>query len=94
MLHVIQEGRAAKILAQYHADGGDERDPLVVFELAQIRHAIRMEEDINKSTSWKSLIATPGNRKRMRIIVAISMFSQWRSAILRGSGVHGSPEPI
>ncbi|KAF8656222.1 hypothetical protein AX16_002658 [Volvariella volvacea WC 439] len=71
------EGQAARILAKYHASGGDERDPLVVFELAQIRHAIRMEEEINKSTSYKSLFMTEGNRKRMRIIIAIAVFSQW-----------------
>ncbi|KAF4597167.1 hypothetical protein EYR40_007618 [Pleurotus pulmonarius] len=71
------EGQAARTLAKYHANGGDERDPLVVFEIAQIRHALRMEEEINKSTSWYSLISTPGNRKRLRIIVAIALFSQW-----------------
>lgn len=74
----LQEGRAANILAKYHANGGDERDPLVVFEIAQIRHAIRMEEELNASTSFRSLFATPGNRKRMRLIIAIGLFSQWR----------------
>lgn len=75
---LLQEGQAARTLAKYHANGGDERDPLVVFEIAQIRHALRMEEEINKSTSWYSLVSTPGNRKRLRIIVAIALFSQWR----------------
>lgn len=67
------------ILAKYHANGGDERDPLVVFEMAQIRHALRLEERINKATSYWSLFSTPGNRKRMRLIMAIAVFSQWRS---------------
>ncbi|KAG6908546.1 hypothetical protein DXG01_004179 [Tephrocybe rancida] len=71
------EGKAAAVLAKYHANSRDERDPLVVFELAQIRHAIRMEEEINASTSYKSLFSTPGNRKRMRLIIAIALFSQW-----------------
>lgn len=72
------ESRAAEILAKYHANGGDaSRDPLVVFEMAQIRHAIRVEEHINKTTTWWTLFATPGNRKRMRIIIAIAIFSQW-----------------
>lgn len=75
---VFQEGKAAGILAKYHAYGTSEQDPLVVFEMAQIRHAIRMEEEINKTTSFRSLVATPGNRKRMRLIVAIAVFSQWR----------------
>lgn len=77
-----REGKAAQILAKYHANGGDERDPLVVFELAQIRHAIRMEEEIRDSTSYWYLFATPGNRKRMRIIIAIAIFSQWRFVVL------------
>ncbi|KAF9052411.1 general substrate transporter [Hymenopellis radicata] len=72
-----QEGKAAQILAKYHANGGDERDPLVVFELAQIRHALRMEELNNKHTSYWSLLATPGNRRRMTLIIAIAIFSQW-----------------
>ncbi|KAF9267757.1 general substrate transporter [Marasmius fiardii PR-910] len=71
------EGKAASILAKYHANGGHEQDPLVVFEIAQIRHAIRIEEEISKDTSFKSLFATPGNRKRMTIIIAIACFSQW-----------------
>ena len=66
------------MLAKYHTDTGDKSDPLVLFEMAQIRHAIRIEADINKSTSYLSLFSTPGNRKRMRLIVAIAVFSQWR----------------
>jgi hypothetical protein len=38
-----------------------------------------MEEEISKSTSYFSLFSSPGNRRRMRIIIAIAMFSQWRS---------------
>lgn len=71
------EGRAAQILAKYHANNGDERDPLVVFEMAQIRHAIRLEEKVNKSTTYLTLFSTPGNRKRMMLIMAIAVFSQW-----------------
>ncbi|KAL1741008.1 hypothetical protein HDZ31DRAFT_67357 [Schizophyllum fasciatum] len=71
------EGKARKILAKYHANSGDEHDPLVVFELAQIRHAIRMEEEANRITSWLTLLSTSGNRKRMRLIIAIALFSQW-----------------
>lgn len=29
------------------------------------------------NVGWKSLIATPGNRKRIRIIVALAFFAQW-----------------
>jgi hypothetical protein len=29
------------------------------------------------NVGWKSLFTTPGNRKRMRIIIALAFFSQW-----------------
>lgn len=29
------------------------------------------------NVGWKALFSTPGNRKRMRIIIAIAFFSQW-----------------
>ena len=66
------------MLSKYHANGNDRRDPLVMFEMAQIRHALRIEEEINRNTTFWSLFATSGNRKRMRIIIAIAVFSQWR----------------
>jgi hypothetical protein len=77
----IKESKAAAVLARYHANTRDERDPLVVFELAQIRHALRMEKEYSQSTSFSTLWATPGNRKRMMIIIAIALFSQWRYVV-------------
>ena len=79
-----KEEKASKVLAKYHANGGNEHDPLVVFEIAQIRHAIKMEAEINRRTSYWSLFSTPGNRKRMMIIMAIAIFSQWRSVLFLG----------
>ncbi|EGN99259.1 hypothetical protein SERLA73DRAFT_55023 [Serpula lacrymans var. lacrymans S7.3] len=71
------ESQAARILARYHANNGDDRDPLVQFEMAQIRHALKLEKEINKGTSYWTLFATPGNRRRMVTIIGIAMFSQW-----------------
>ncbi|KDQ59238.1 hypothetical protein JAAARDRAFT_57164 [Jaapia argillacea MUCL 33604] len=71
-----RESEASRILARFHASGGDERDPLVMFEMAQIRHALRLEQEFSKNKLW-SLFSTTGNRKRMRIIIAIAIFSQW-----------------
>ncbi|KAI0049817.1 general substrate transporter [Auriscalpium vulgare] len=94
-----REGRASRILARFHANGYDERDPLVVFEMAQIRHALKMEKEFHDSSSFMSLIATPGNRKRMRIIVGIAVFSQWSgnglvsyyiNLVLEGVGINGT----
>ena len=72
-----REGQAARVLARYHAYGSDERDPLVVFEMAQIRHALKLEREFSKSTSWMAFFRTRGNRRRLAIIVAIALFSQW-----------------
>jgi len=74
----IQEGEATRILCKYHANGGDERHPLVVFEMAQIRYAVRVDKETDAVESWAALVSTPGNRKRMIIIIALAVFSQWR----------------
>ncbi|KAJ7756448.1 general substrate transporter [Mycena maculata] len=93
------ESKASKILSKYHANGSTEPHPLVQFELAQIRHALRLQEEIDRGTSYWSLFATPGNRKRMRIIIAIAIFSQWSgnglvsyyiNLVLEGVGIFGT----
>lgn len=81
---LIAKGRineAQKILAKYHANSDDIRDPLVSFEITQIQHALRMENEISKTTSYLTLFSTPGNRRRMRIIFALALFSQWRCGV-------------
>ncbi|KAH9037798.1 general substrate transporter [Lactarius pseudohatsudake] len=62
-----RESKAAKILARFHSVGFDERNPLVLFEITKI----------SKKVSFATLFATPGNRKRMRIILGLTLFSQW-----------------
>ncbi|KAG2117346.1 hexose transporter [Suillus discolor] len=71
-----REAEALKTLAYYHADG-NEQDPLVVYEFEEIKAAIEYDRSTATNVGWKVLIATPGNRKRMRIIVALAFFSQW-----------------
>ncbi|KAI9455989.1 general substrate transporter [Russula earlei] len=60
------ERRASRILARFHTTGFDERDPFVQFEMARIRHVLRVEKEMNEGAS-----------KRMRIIIGIALFSQW-----------------
>ncbi|EMD33849.1 hypothetical protein CERSUDRAFT_117379 [Gelatoporia subvermispora B] len=75
---LIAKGRdaeALRILAYYHANGNAE-DPLVQFEFQEIKAAIDAEQ-LQKQTGWLTLFRTPGNRRRLRIIVAIAFFSQW-----------------
>lgn len=66
-----REAQALKTLAYYHADG-DENDGLVQYEFDEIKAAIELDRTVNTNVGWKALVATPGNRKRMRIIVALA----------------------
>ncbi|KIM27467.1 hypothetical protein M408DRAFT_329932 [Serendipita vermifera MAFF 305830] len=71
-----RDGEAIAVLAKYHANNR-ERDPLVYFTYGQIREALSIERDVSKASSYASLFKTPGNRRRMRIVLAIGFFSQW-----------------
>lgn len=71
-----KEAQAAKVLANAHANG-DINDPLVAFELAEIREAIAMDDEAARTTTFLTLLMTKGNRKRLAIIIPIAFFSQW-----------------
>ncbi|KAF9787904.1 hexose transporter [Thelephora terrestris] len=71
-----REAEALQVLAYYHADGNKE-DPLVQFEYEEIKAAIDLDRAVADTVGWMSLINTPGNRKRLTIVVAIAWFSQW-----------------
>ncbi|KAE9392113.1 putative MFS sugar transporter [Gymnopus androsaceus JB14] len=64
------ENQAMKILAKYHANG-DHDDELVQREFQEISMHIRQEKE-NSVGSWRSLIATPGNRHRLLIMCIVS----------------------
>jgi hypothetical protein len=66
-----RENQALQTLAKAHANG-DINDPLVSFEMAEIKEAIAMEEEAARTTNFLTLIATKGNRKRIMLIVAIA----------------------
>ena len=40
-----------------------------------------MEKETHAATSWASLVSTPGNIKRMAIVIALAVFSQWRCVL-------------
>ncbi|KAF9237429.1 general substrate transporter [Melanogaster broomeanus] len=71
-----KEYRALKILAYYHANG-NEQDPLVQFEFEEIKAAIAIDREFAANVGWLGLIRSSGNRKRLRIIIALAIFSQW-----------------
>ncbi|KAF2091417.1 general substrate transporter [Saccharata proteae CBS 121410] len=68
-------GEAIDILGRYHS-GGDAGSPLVIREVREIVEAIQVEQD-SSATHWRTLIATPGNRKRLSITVFLGICSQW-----------------
>jgi sugar porter (SP) family MFS transporter len=77
--YLISKGKDEKaidILAYYHADG-NRNDPLVRYEFNEIKTAIDYDRTVAANVGYKSFISSPGNLKRMRIIVAIAFFSQW-----------------
>ncbi|KAJ6586411.1 hexose transporter [Mycena vulgaris] len=71
-----KDAEALKTLAYYHADSNED-DPLVKYEFEEIKAAIEFDRTVAANVGWKSFLTTPGNRKRVRIIVAIAFFSQW-----------------
>ncbi|KAI0699884.1 general substrate transporter [Cerioporus squamosus] len=71
-----REEQALQTLAYYHANG-DRTDPLVEYEFEEIRAAIKFDREVAANVGWLSLIKSPGNRRRLRIMVAIAFFSQW-----------------
>ncbi|KAI6116258.1 hexose transporter [Pisolithus sp. B1] len=86
---LVSRGRdteALRTLAYYHADG-DEQDPLVQHEFQEIKTAIEFDRSVAANVGWKSLIATRGNLKRMRIIVALAFFSQWSGQRCSSTGL-------
>ncbi|KAG8884756.1 hypothetical protein FRB97_003276 [Tulasnella sp. 331] len=72
---VNMDHEAKAVLGKYHGNG-DIHHPLVEYEYNEIREAIAMEDEVGK-ISWKVMLASPGNRRRLRVIIALGFFSQW-----------------
>jgi hypothetical protein len=70
-----REDQAAAIITKYHC-GGDAADPLLAWEMAEIKTVIEAEEQANRN-DWKVLFTDKGNLRRLRIIVPLAFFSQW-----------------
>lgn len=71
-----KDTQALKTLAHYHADG-DETDALVLYEFNEIKAGIELDRTVAANVGWSALWKTPGNRRRMLIIIALAFFSQW-----------------
>lgn len=75
---LVAKGReldAQRVLAKYHTATHDETHPVVQYELSEIKASLALTATQN--VGWTQLVKTSGNRKRLRIILALAFFSQW-----------------
>lgn len=66
---------AIDMIAKYHSDG-DRNSPLVRFEVAEIQTALEQEKE-QKAMKWSEFIRTPGNRRRLYILIFVGYITQW-----------------
>lgn len=77
-----EPARGMAVLAKYHANG-DVRDELYMHEVAEIQNALDAEKTLAAASSgggpssWRAFVRTPGNRKRVLIIVAFTLMFSW-----------------
>lgn len=75
---LVGKGRhadALRVLAKYHANGKED-DPMVQLEYNEIVVALESEGE-EKDTSWLDLVRTPGNRRRVGMVVLIAFGTNW-----------------
>lgn len=63
------------MLAKYHADG-DRSSVLVQFQVAEIKAAL-LDEKKQSAMQWSEMIRTPGNRRRLLILIFVGYATQW-----------------
>lgn len=75
---LMSKGRhdeAMHVLVKYHGEG-DQDDAFVHLEYAEIKAAIDLDKELDQ-TRWVDFLKTKGNRKRIGLITALGLFSQW-----------------
>lgn len=75
LIHHGKTEQAMNILAKYHANG-DTEDELVKYEYSEICQAIELEEQNNK-TRFVDFLKTPGNRRRLLVLVTMATGTNW-----------------
>lgn len=76
--YLIRKGKVEKamqILTKYHANG-DPEDKLVAYEYQEICHAIQLEEE-SKRTKYSDFVKTPGNRRRLLVLLTLATGTNW-----------------
>ncbi|KAJ5356210.1 hypothetical protein N7517_010819 [Penicillium concentricum] len=75
---LMSKGRhdeAMQILVKYHGEG-DQNDAFVHLEYAEIKAAMDLDKELDQ-TRWVDFLKTKGNRRRIGLITALGLFSQW-----------------
>ncbi|KKY16119.1 putative lactose permease [Diplodia seriata] len=99
MYNTLWSSEAFEVLAKYHANG-DTHSAFVEQELFEIQETIRLEQQ-SANNGWAELVRTPGNRKRLLLIVLTAFFSQcsgnglvsyYIHDVLASVGVHGASD--
>ena len=80
LVSVGKEEEALRTLAKMHANG-DEQDELVQVEFNEIKTGLKADRE-TKANTYRSLFRTPGNRRRLLVLVVTAMGTQ-----LNGSGL-------
>lgn len=65
---------ASELLYRIHDPTPESQ--LVARELSEMVESIHMEKEASLTT-WRSLFATPGNRKRVAVAICVGLFAQW-----------------
>jgi len=71
---LLSKGREAEAMAfmvKYHANGA-ENDPLVEFEMAEIKTALELERSTKQET-WKAVFTRRSNRRRIGVAIMIGL---------------------
>ncbi|KAH8660091.1 general substrate transporter [Xylariales sp. PMI_506] len=97
LVHVGRVDEAKAIFAKYHGNG-DESDPLVITQIAEVQVAI---ERAKEGITWKALLTRKANLHRLFIVVTMTVSALWCgqniitfyfSSILTNVGVKGTTQ--
>ncbi|KAK0109484.1 hypothetical protein ONS95_002176 [Cadophora gregata] len=70
-----RDAEAFEILVKYHGEG-DRNNAFVQAEFVEIQTQLRLEK-LSSQRKWIELLQTPGNRKRVLIVMCLGIFAQW-----------------
>ncbi|RSH92648.1 hypothetical protein EHS25_008093 [Saitozyma podzolica] len=83
LLKMGKQEKALSVLSKYHANGETD-DPLVQWELHEIESALLQEASAR--SSYLDFFRTPGNLRRLAVILTISVGTNWITSINAGLG--------